>query len=111
MEYIQFIVTIIIILLIFYIADSQRKKQDKELKKMQSEIKKDDRIITYSGLSGIVEEVLEDRVILKTYPNMTEISIEKWAIAGLDDRKINEPKEDDEKSVKEEVKKETKDKI
>ena len=42
---------------------------------------------------------------------MTEISIEKWAIAGLDDRKINEPKEDDEKSVKEEVKKETKDKI
>ncbi|MGN1327419.1 MAG: preprotein translocase subunit YajC [Clostridia bacterium] len=86
MEYIQFIVTIIIILLIFFFAESQRKKQDQELKKMQSEIKKDDKIITYSGLSGIVEEVLEDRVILKTYPNMMEISIEKWAIAGLDDR-------------------------
>lgn len=86
MEYIQFIVTIIIILLIFFFADSQRKNQEKETKKMQSEIKKDDKIITYSGLSGIVKEVLEDRVILKTYPNMTEISIEKWAIAGLDDR-------------------------
>lgn len=88
MEYIQFIVTIIIILVIFYIADSQRKRQDKELKKMQSEIKKDDKIITYSGISGIVSEVLEDRVILKIYPDMTKISIEKWAIAGLDDRKI-----------------------
>lgn len=92
MEYIQFIVTIIIILVIFYIANLQNKKQQTELKKMQSEIKKDDRIITYSGLSGIVSEVMEDRIILKAYPNMTEISIEKWAIAGLDDRKINEPK-------------------
>lgn len=90
MEYIQFIVTIIIILVIFYIAESQRKKQDKELKKMQSSIKKEDKIITYSGLSGIVSEVLEDRVILNVYPEMTKISIEKWAIAGLDDRKVEE---------------------
>lgn len=93
MEYIEFIVTIIIILVIFYIANTQNKKQEKELKKMQSEIKKDDKIVTYSGLSGIVSEVMEDRVILKVYPNMTEISIEKWAIAGIDDRKIEELKE------------------
>lgn len=95
MEYIQFIVTIIIILVIFYIANVQNKKQQNELKKMQSEIKKDDRITTYSGLSGIVSEVMEDRVILKLYPNMTEVSIEKWAIAGLDDRKIDEPKKEE----------------
>ena len=97
MEYIQFIVTIIIILVIFYIANSQNKKQEKELKKMQSEIKKDDKIITYSGLSGIVSEVMEDRIILKVYPNMTEISIEKWAIAGLDDRKIDESQKEEKK--------------
>lgn len=86
MEYIQFIVTIIIILVIFYIANMLSKKQEKELKKMQSEIKKDDKIVTYSGLSGIVSEVTDDRVIVRTYPNMVEISVEKWAIAGLDDR-------------------------
>lgn len=86
MEYIQFIVTIIIILVIFYIANMLSKKQEKELKKMQSEIKKDDKIVTYSGLSGIVSEVMDDRVIVRTYPNMVEISVEKWAIAGLDDR-------------------------
>lgn len=86
MEYVKFIVTIIIILVIFFIAESQRKSQDKEVKKMQSEIKKDDQIITYSGMTGIVSEVLEDRVILKVYPSMQEISIEKWAIAGIDTR-------------------------
>ena len=54
-----------------------------------------DKVITYSGLSGIVSEVMEDRVILKVYPNMTEVSIEKWAIAGLDDREIDEPKKEE----------------
>ena len=33
-----------------------------------------------------LSEVLEDRVILETNPNKIELSIEKWAIAGLDDR-------------------------
>lgn len=101
MEYIQFIVTIIIILIIFYIADLQRRKQDKEVKNMQAEIKKDDKIVTYTGLAGIVSEVFEDRVILKTYPNMVEISIEKWAIAGIDDRSIDEPiKEEKKQKIK-----------
>lgn len=88
MEYIQFIVTIIIILVIFYVANYAKKKQDKELKKMQDDIKEGDKIVTYSGLAGIVSKVLEDRIILKTYPNNVEISIEKWAIAGIDDRTI-----------------------
>lgn len=88
MEYIQFIVTIIIILVIFYIADYAKKKQDKDLKKMQDDIKEGDKVVTYSGIAGIVSKVLEDRIILKTYPNNIEISIEKWAIAGIDDRTI-----------------------
>ena len=86
MEYIQFIVTIIIILVIFYIANYAKRKQDQEIKKMQDEIKVGDKIVTYTGLSGEVSEVLEDRAIVKLYPNNIEVSIEKWAIAGLDDR-------------------------
>ena len=56
---------------------------------MQSEIKKGDKVITYTGLSGTVEEVLEDRIILKTRPDNIKLSIEKWAIAGVDDRNID----------------------
>ena len=36
----------------------------------------------------MIEEILEDRVILKLYPDDVKVSIEKWAIAGLDDRYI-----------------------
>ncbi|MBR3324947.1 MAG: hypothetical protein IKG14_02735 [Clostridia bacterium] len=45
-------------------------------------------MITFSGLTGKVDEVLEDRVIVKTYPDKVSLSIEKWAIAGIDDRKM-----------------------
>ena len=91
METKQLIITIITILLIlglYYITLLPRKKQEKEIKKMQDDLKKGDKVITYTGLSGIIEEVLEDRVILKTNPDNIKLSIEKWAIAGLDDRTI-----------------------
>lgn len=106
MEYIQFIVTIIIILVIFYIANYAKRKQDKELKKMQDDVKEGDKIVTYSGMAGIVSKVLEDRIILKTYPNEIEISIEKWAVAGLDDRTIEDEKDNSKKVKNKENKKE-----
>lgn len=91
METKQLIITIITILLIlglYYLTLLPRKKQEKEIKKMQDDLKKGDKVITYTGLSGVIEEVLEDRIILKTNPDNVKLSIEKWAIAGLDDRII-----------------------
>ena len=87
-QYIQIIITALIILAIYYFFEWQRKKQNEQTKKMQDEIKVGDKIITYTGLSGVVSEVLEDRIILKTNPKEYEVSIEKWAIAGIDDRNI-----------------------
>ena len=69
METKQLIITIITILLIlglYYLTLLPRKKQEKEIKKMQDDLKKGDKVITYTGLSGVIEEVLEDRIILKT---------------------------------------------
>ena len=87
-QYIQIIITALIILAIYYFFEWQRKKQNEQTKKMQNEIKVGDKIITYTGLSGVVSEVLEDRIIQKTNPKEYEVSIEKWAIAGIDDRSI-----------------------
>ncbi len=95
METNQLIITIITILLIlglYYLTLLPRKKQEKEIKKMQDDLKKGDKVITYTGLSGVIEEVLEDRIILKTNPDNVKLSIEKWAIAGLDDRTIENKK-------------------
>lgn len=87
-EILSTLVIVFIVLVIFYMATWQRRKQQKDLKKMQSELKKGDKIITFSGITGEVDSVLDDRLIIKTYPDKTKLSIEKWAIAGLDDRKM-----------------------
>lgn len=80
------IVFVIIILVIYYIPYSQKRREDKEIKKMQDNLKAGDKVITYTGLSGVIEKIEEDKVILQTNPDKVKISIEKWAIAGLDDR-------------------------
>ena len=103
MEYIGTFVTAIIVILVFYLAQIPARRQDKELKKMQDELKIKDRIITYSGLCGEIEEVLEDRVILKTEPDKIRISVEKWAVAGIDERTLEKKEE---KENKKESKKE-----
>ena len=82
------LVLIIIIFLIYYMSYYERKKDEKKIRKMQDELKKGDKVITYSGISGIIDKIEEDRIILKTYPDNVKLSIEKWAVAGLDDRNI-----------------------
>lgn len=84
---------IIVILVVFFIVDGNRRRIEKEIKKLQENLKIGDKVITTAGLSGIVEEIFEDRVILKTYPDKIKISIEKWAITELDDRYIEKTKE------------------
>lgn len=92
MDYKQLIVTLVTVFLLlglYYITTMTRRKQAKEIKKMQDDLKKGDKIITYTGLTGVIEDVLEDRIILLTNPDKTRLSIEKWAVAGLDDRKLD----------------------
>lgn len=88
MEYLKFMICVICILIIFYFGQYSNNKQNKKIKKMQNELKIGDKIITYSGLTGTIAEIMEDRVIIETNPDMLKMSIEKWAIAGVDDRKI-----------------------
>ena len=67
-------------------ADSQRKNQNKKIKQMQDDIKVDDKIITYSGISGKVVRIEDERVIIQLNPSNVEVAIEKWAIAGIDEK-------------------------
>ena len=82
------LVTVFLLLGLYYLMMLPRKKQAKEIEKIKKELKKGDKIITYTGLSGTIDEVLEDRIILITNPDKIKLSIEKWAVAGIDDRKI-----------------------
>ncbi len=83
---IKVIIVVVIIMIIYYLGTAQNKRRDKELKAMQDSLKKGDKIITFSGLAGVVEDTKDDRIIVSLYPNKIVVSIEKWAVAGIDDR-------------------------
>ena len=76
-------VVVLMIAFVYYMVDAQRRQSEKKLKEMRKNLKVGDKVVTFSGIS-----VLEDRIILKAYPDDIKFSIEKWAIAGLDDRYI-----------------------
>ena len=80
----------LMIAFVYYMVDAQRRQSEKKLKEMRKNLKVGDKVVTFSGISGVIDEVLEDRIILKAYPDDIKFSIEKWAIAGLDDRYIGE---------------------
>lgn len=87
MDYINFGITFLLILIIFAFAYLPKRKEDKKLKQMQDNLKEGDRVITYSGLSGKITQIEgSGRVIVLLYPSNIEIGIEKWAIAGIDER-------------------------
>lgn len=85
-EYINLIYCAIIIVVVFAFVYLPRKSQEKNLKKMQDALKTGDKIITYSGITGTIQEVSQENVIIEASPGKVQISIEKWAIAGIDDR-------------------------
>ena len=80
-------VVVLMIAFVYYMVDAQRRQSEKKLKEMRKNLKVGDKVVTFSG---VIDEVLEDRIILKAYPDDIKFSIEKWAIAGLDDRYIGE---------------------
>lgn len=87
MDYINLVFCIIIILVVTFFVYTPRRKQEQELKKMQDKLKEGDKIITYSGLSGKITKVNDNGTILIALnPNDVIVSIEKWAVAGIDER-------------------------
>lgn len=86
-EYIDYIYWIVIILIVAAMVYWPRKSQEKQLKKMQDELKVGDKIITYSGLTGEIKKIENEQITVSTNPSQVELTVEKWAIAGIDDRK------------------------
>lgn len=88
-------ITVVMVLVVFAFVYFPKKKENELLKKMQEELKEGDKIITYSGLSGTISKIeKEEKVWVKLYPKDIEVSIEKWAIAGIDERAETQTKEE-----------------
>ena len=51
-------VVVLMIAVVYYMVDSQRRQAEKKLKEMRENLKVDDKVVTFSGLAGVIEEIL-----------------------------------------------------
>ena len=72
----------LIFFVIWYFMLRPNMKKQENLKQMQSNIKKGDRVITLGGIHGKVVQVKNDKVVLRV-SNNSEITIDTIAISRL----------------------------
>jgi len=78
----QFIPIIFILVIFYFMLILPQKKQQKEHQKMVANLKKNDEVITASGIHGTVVNVKDNTVILRVDENV-KIEVEKVSIAAL----------------------------
>ncbi len=71
---------ILIILVIYFLMFLPQQRRQKRHQAMISQIKKGDRVVTTTGIHGVISEVKETTFIIKIDEN-TKMEIEKGAIA------------------------------
>ena len=76
----------LIFFIIWYFMLRPNMKKQEEVKQMQSNLKKGDRVVTIGGIHGKVIEVKADKVVLKV-SNNSEITVDNTAINRLNKSK------------------------
>ena len=76
----------LIFFIIWYFMLRPNMKKQEEVKKMQSSLKKGDRVVTVGGIHGKVIEVKTDKVVLKV-SNKNEITVDNTSINRLNKQK------------------------
>ena len=78
----QYAPLLVMFVLLYFIMIRPQQKKQKELKKFIDEIKKGDKVVTTSGIIGIVSGLKDTSVILKVGEGETKIEFVKSAVAG-----------------------------
>ncbi len=73
---------IIIFFVMYFLLIRPQVKQQKESVRMQSELKKNDNVVTIGGLHGTIVNVKEDAVTLRVDDNV-RVDVDKTAIARV----------------------------
>lgn len=89
MDYVIVIVLLAVLVLLLVLSYFRKKKYNEEVEKMQNEVKKNDKIMTYSGIIGTVVDIFEEdgvkQLVIKTghKTNVGFIQVDIKAVYGV----------------------------
>ena len=75
------IMMVLMIAIFYFMLIRPENKRKKEAEQMRSSVKKGDKITTIGGITGVVVDVKENRIVLETGADQVRIELEKWAIS------------------------------
>ncbi len=78
----NFIPIILMIVVFYFLLIMPQQKREKERKKMIAAIQKGDRVLTASGMYGIVDEVKDENTVVLKISSNTKVEFLKSAITG-----------------------------
>ena len=74
------ILPFMVLMIVFYfIVILPNKKKEKEHKEMVSKLEKNDKVVTFSGIHGVIVSVTDDTVVVRV-DDVAKIKIDKTAI-------------------------------
>lgn len=76
------IMMVLMIAIFYFMLIRPENKRKKEAEQMRSAVKKGDKIVTIGGITGVVVDVKENRIVLETGADQVRIEFEKWAISS-----------------------------
>ena len=74
------IILIIFIAFMYFFMIRPQKKKEKEANEMRNSLQIGDAVTTIGGITGIVNSLHEDELILETSNDRTKICFKRWAI-------------------------------
>lgn len=77
---VQFLPFIFVIVIFYFLLIRPQQKQEKAHKKMLSELKTGDQIVTIGGIMGKIVTLKEDCLTIETGADHTKIKLQRWAI-------------------------------
>lgn len=73
---------VLIFFVMYFLLIRPQSKQQKELAKMQKDLKKNDQVVTFGGIHGTVVNLKEETVTLRVDDNV-RLEVDKTAIARV----------------------------
>ena len=88
------LVMMVLMLVIFwFMLIRPENKRKKEAEQMRSAVKKGDKIVTIGGITGVIVDVKENRIVMETGADQVRIELEKWAISTNETAAANQKAE------------------
>ena len=80
--FLQFLPLVFLFVIFYFLIIRPQQKKQKDLKKFVDELKKGDKVVTTSGIIGIIAGIKDTSFVLKVGEGETKIEFVKSAVAG-----------------------------